>query len=410
MKSFNRIFLAVIAAIAAVFIAANYLLSKENTDSGRPYLVEISRLSLEIEKGSFDESRLADCSYVTAVTAYTDDTFYSSHSDHVIRKINGSLYRFDYIHDTRSDKKRIILTVNILLGIMSAVVIGLLAFIRKKILLPFEQLSDVPYQLSKGKLTIPVKEQKSRFFGKFIWGVDLLRENIEEQKLNELKLHKEKKTLLLSLSHDIKTPLSAIKLYSKALSKGLYTDKEKQLEIAESINSRADEIEKYLSQIITASKEDFLSLEVNNGEFYLSLLMGNIRSYYLEKLTLSKTEFIINKFSDCLLKGDPDRAEEVLQNIIENAVKYGDGKAVEIDFSAEENCILITVKNSGCTLSGTELTHIFDSFYRGSNASDKKGSGLGLYICRQLMHKMNGEIFAVISEGFMCVTAVFEKA
>ena len=167
MKSFNRIFLAVIAAIAAVFVAANYLLSKENTDSGRPYLVEISRLSLEIEKGSFDESRLADCSYVTAVTTYTDDTFYSSHSDHVIRKINGSLYRFDYIHETRSDKKRIILTVNILLGIMSAVVIGLLAFIRKKILLPFEQLSDVPYQLSKGKLTIPVKEQKSRFFGKF---------------------------------------------------------------------------------------------------------------------------------------------------------------------------------------------------------------------------------------------------
>ncbi len=53
---------------------------------------------------------------------------------------------------------------------------------------------------------------------------------------------------------------------------------------------------------------------------------------------------------------------------------------------------------------------MFNSFWRGTNAAKEKGSGLGLYICRQLMHKMNGEIFAEIKDGFMCVTAVFAKA
>lgn len=101
----------------------------------------------------------------------------------------------------------------------------------------------------------------------------MLRENMEQQKERELNLQREKKMLLLSLSHDIKTPLSAIKLYSKALSKGLYTDKEKQLEIAENINAKADEIEEYVAEIITASREDFLSLDVNMGEFYLSELV-----------------------------------------------------------------------------------------------------------------------------------------
>ena len=233
---------------------------------------------------------------------------------------------------------------------------------------------------------------------------------MEQQKERELDLQREKKMLLLSLSHDIKTPLSAIKLYSKALSKGLYTSAEKQLEIAESINLKADEIEGYVSQIITASREDFLSLDVKMSEFYLSELVTKIKRYYTEKLSLIKTEFYVDSYKDCLISGDPDRSVEVIQNIIENAIKYGDGKSIDISFSEEDGCILIAVSNSGCSLPETDLPHIFDSFWRGSNAENEKGSGLGLYICRRLMHKMNGDIFAEIKAGFMCVTAVFGKS
>lgn len=55
------------------------------------------------------------------------------------------------------------------------------------------------------------------------------------------------------------------------------------------------------------------------------------------------------------------------------------------------------------------MPHIFESFWRGTNAENEKGSGLGLYICRELMRKMNGEIFAEIKDGYMGVTAVFGK-
>ena len=69
--------------------------------------------------------------------------------------------------------------------------------------------------------------QKSRFFGKFTWGVNLLREKIEDDRKKELSMQRDKKLLLLSLSHDIKTPLSAIKLNAKAIAKGIYNDEEK---------------------------------------------------------------------------------------------------------------------------------------------------------------------------------------
>ncbi len=408
MKAFNRICGIVIAAIIVLFTAAKVILLTGSGESGRPYRVEISRIVREIENAGFEAADISECEYVTDVVKYGED-FYSSDSDYVIREISGELYRFDYAADSAADRTNLIITVNVILGMMAAVMLGVMLYIRLKILGPFERLSDVPYELSKGNLTAPVKETKNRFFGRFIWGVDMLRENMEQQKERELELQRDRKMLLLSLSHDIKTPLSAIKLYSKALSKGLYAEKEKQLEIAESIGAKADEIEGYVSQIITASREDFLSLDVNMSEFYLSELVTKIRQYYTEKLALVKTDFSIYEYADCLLSGDPDRSIEVIQNVMENALKYGDGKSISISFAEEDGCILVTVSNSGCTLADTGLPHIFESFWRGSNAEHEKGSGLGLYICRQLMRKMNGEIFADIRNGFMCVTAVFGK-
>ena len=110
-----------------------------------------------------------------------------------------------------------------------------------------------------------------------------------------------------------------------------------------------------------------------------------------------------------MLKGDPDRLTEVLQNIIENAIKYGDGKSIALSFSDEEDCRIITVTNSGCTLEKEELAHIFDSFYRGSNVGSKSGNGLGLYICRQLTRAMGGDVFADIDDDYMSVSVVCKK-
>ena len=94
----------------------------------------------------------------------------------------------------------------------------------------------------------------------------------------------------------------------------MYDGREKQIEIAESINTKADEIESYVLQIITASREDFLSLEVEMGEFYLSELISKIKLYYTEKLRLIRTDFFVGSYMDRLLKGDLDRSVEVLQN------------------------------------------------------------------------------------------------
>ena len=403
MKSYLKLTIAVAVILAMIFTGANILLNNENKgDAGRPYRVEAERIAAKIESG--EEYSLDDYRYITNVEGF-DSGFKSGGSDYLVKDIGGRLYRFDY--DYYSDNSAAIISFNICFGAAAAFVLILLLFLFIKIIRPFEKISAYPTELAKGNLTAPLKESRDKYFGKFLWGLDLLREKLEKQKSAELAVQKQNKTMVLSLSHDIKTPLGVIELYAKALEKDLYKDEQKKLEAARSINGKCEEIRGYVDGIVKASSGDFLNLEVNNGEFYLSALIDKIKAFYTDKLSLLKIDFTVDSFPDCILSGDLERSVEVLQNIIENAVKYGDGKGISVEFSREDDCQLVHVRNSGCTLSENELPHIFDSFWRGSNTGSNSGSGLGLYICRTLMRKMNGDIFAAIKENDIIVTAVF---
>lgn len=404
MKSFNKVIAAAVVFIILAFAVVNVIpnLSKDSADILN---VEINRIVREIE----ESGNVPDADKYTAVSGIykqgDSDNFFVSENEYVIREIGGELYRIEYLEQTESTND--LLYVNIALGVVSLFVMLVLFYIRHNILKPFAKITNLPYELSKGNLTMPLKENKNRFFGKFLWGLDMLREKLEESKQAELELKKEKKTMLLSLSHDIKTPLSAIKLYAKALSSGIYKEPEKQQEVYESINIKADEIEKLVAEIMLTETENIISFDIKNGEFYLSEVINSINTYYTDKLT--NTDFSIARYTECMLNGDPDRLTEVLQNIIENAIKYGDGKSINLSFSDEEDCRIITVRNSGCTLPQNELAHIFDSFYRGSNVGSKAGNGLGLYICRQLTRAMGGDVFADINGNDMCVSVVCKK-
>lgn len=406
MKSFVRLLIAVAAVFAAAFIGSNIILNNVNEGgASRPYRVEAERIALKIESG--EDYSLSDYSTITAVEKLSGG-FKSGDSDYIVKEIGGSLYRFDYEYHHGGGNTALIL--NISLGSAAALVFGVLFWDYFAIIRPFNKISGYPSELAKGNLTIPLKQSRGKYFGKFLWGLDLLREKLEKQKTAELALQKQNKTMVLSLSHDIKTPLSVIELYAKALEKGLYKDEDKKREIALSINAKCEEIRGYVDDISKTAREDFMDLQVNNGEFYLSKLISSVKRFYTDKLDMLKTDFEVGRFSDCLVSGDLERAVEVLQNIMENAVKYGDGKSISVFFEKEDGCQLVHIKNSGCTLKDTDLPHIFESFWRGSNIGSNSGSGLGLYICRTLMHKMNGEIYAEIDGDYITVTAVFNMA
>ncbi len=413
MKSFKKFFVIISVILLLFIITVNVILfSNNNKTVERPYIVEIHRLSEQMNEYAnssgdnlLEVIDLDDCKYVKKVILCEDEAMLTTASanDYCIRKIHGKLYRFEYSQGTNFEK--VIILVNVFMAGISIMVLLVLVFVGKRIIYPFKKLEEVPYELAKGNLALELPEERTKFFGKFIWGTNMLRESLEQKRLKELELHKEKKLLLLSLTHDIKTPLSVIKLNCQALEKKLYKDEERRAAAVHDILIKADEIEHYVTDIVSASREDFLDLSVVEEEFYLSDVISKIEQYYCNKLHLQKIEFIVDDYKNCLILGDRARLEEVLQNLMENAIKYGDGNQIRLSFDREQECILISVRNTG-GMKSEEIANVFDSFYRGSNVGSKPGSGLGLYICRQLMTNMNGDIFVKQEKNEFFATVV----
>ena len=153
-----------------------------------------------------------------------------------------------------------------------------------------------------------------------------------------------------------------------------------------------------------------MTFEVNMDRVFVSSIIERINARYVPQLSMNGTEYRVGKFSDCMLSCDGDRLAECLQNLFENALKYGDGRLIELSFDRMDGCELITVSNTGCTLEEKELPQIFESFHRGNNAEKAQGNGLGLFICKKLMALMGGEVYADISGDMFCVTLVVRLA
>ena len=402
--------LILIIEVVLVLLCNGIYIHQSESDTGRLYRVETARVAREIEEQNLTVEQVEAMDLSAYETLVKVTVFYPEeicNNDYVVEEINDNLYRIEYRANRESN---IIIWMNIALVGMMLITVAVLLYVYRKVLKPFHAMSNLSYELAKGNLSTPVKEEKSKLFGRFLWGMDMLREKLEDNKEKELEFQKDRKTLILSLSHDIKTPLSSIELYSKALAEDLYDTKEKRDEALQGIARNVKEIKGYVDEIVTASREEFLNLEVKNGEVYLSAVVDSIQAYYREKLSVIHMDFAVENFDECLLKGDQNRLIEVLQNIMENAIKYGDGRSIRITFEDEEDCKLIHIENSGNALKDEELPNLFDSFYRGSNSHGVKGNGLGLYICKTLMHKMDGEVYAKSGEESFTVTVVVRKA
>ncbi len=178
MKGYLRLVIITLVILAALSAISEVILHNSGQgEQGRPYRVEAQRIAHLIENG--EEYDLTQYRYITHVEALSGD-FQESDSDYLVKEIGGTFYRFDY--ETPSDNSRIMLLFHVCYLVMAGCVIVILLVIFHRIIRPFEKIRDYPQELAKGSLTIPLKAQKNEYFGRFIWGLDLLREKSEERK------------------------------------------------------------------------------------------------------------------------------------------------------------------------------------------------------------------------------------
>ena len=164
MRAFRILCIAVITVFLLLTAVLNLFLVGAKSSNEGIYRVEAKRLADEIaETGDYE---LEKYPHITGVFKADDGELYTSDEHYLIVEAGGALYRVEY---TVANGQHSIAAVNCVLGALFLLMIGLLYYIWGHIIVPFGRLNDVPQELAKGNLAVPIPEEKSRFFGKFTW-------------------------------------------------------------------------------------------------------------------------------------------------------------------------------------------------------------------------------------------------
>ncbi|GFI22154.1 sensor protein SrrB [Lachnospiraceae bacterium] len=421
MKNYNSLIIFSLLFYLTMTVCIGILLFTNIEKNEKYYKVEINRIMAEIKQPEDLDKinwehyhEIQSVSYLSNSEIDRDKVmdFYSGENKKssmiVPLIVDGDgikgFLRFDYEKSTNT--MQCLFWIEGTLFLMELFLVVVLLYLKKHLIQPFHRMEDMTYELSKGNLQGEMKAERNQYFGRFLWGLNGLRDELKISRKRELELQRERKLLLLSLSHDIKTPLNMIKLYTKALTDGIYTTNVERRNAYCQIGQKAEQIEKFVHEIVKTSKEDIVSIEVEKGAFYLKELVQWIEQFYGEKCALRKCNLSIGNYQNRILQGDLNRLFEVFENLLTNAFKYGDGRFIELTFYEEDYCQLIKVYNTGEPVSQKDFVHLFDSFFRGENTRGQQGNGLGLYICREIMHKIDGEIFAVCEAEGMAFIVV----
>ena len=264
-------------------------------------------------------------------------------------RTDGNLTGFVVFEYGESRFARLLIFTELCIAVAFLITLGVCIYIGTHILRPFEKLSSYPERLSKNQITEKLPETRNRFFGKFTWGINMLSDRLTSDRRRIGELSREHLTMLTTIAHGIKTPVSNIKLYADAISTGLYQPdgkvNESDAEVAGKISKNADEIASIVKELIDKAQGGVVDFEPSAQNFYLSELIDFLKEEYENRLKVLKIPHSFELESNAMIKSDKDGICRILSQLMENAIKYGNGDGINVRISKDEEGYLISVKN-----------------------------------------------------------------
>lgn len=277
------------------------------------------------------------------------------------------------------------------------------------VLRPFVKLERFAENIASGDLEKPFDYERVNMFGQFTWAFDHMRTEIIKAKKAEQAAVENNKTVIASLSHDIKTPIASIRGYAEGLAMHMDSTKERRERYIKVILKKCDEVTKITNDMFLHSLHDLERLVIQKNSCDIQQLLQ-------ESCTdmQGATEDIIVEGSilpAILQNVDENRIMQCIENIISNARKYAKESPIYVTTAyrkiEEQEYYEISFQDQGGGIADADMPFIFDKFYRGKNVEKEPGAGLGLFIVKYLMEQMKGEVSVENKEGGVCVHLYF---
>lgn len=284
--------------------------------------------------------------------------------------------------------------------VVSAIFTGNLV---KNIMEPLRQLDKGILRIKNNKIDEPVIYSGEVEFENVCKGFNELQVHLLMEKNKNLKYEKARTEMIAGISHDLRTPLTAIKGSIKAILDGVVNEEEQKKQFLIAACNRTNEMDKMLSQLIYISK-----LETGNMLFDIKRInFKEFISSYIENMWeyCSREEIEIEINWDVeyqYVKIDTMQFRRILDNLLENSKKYAVKRPVKIKISAfeKDESVIICFEDNGTGVEEDNLETIFEQFYREDESRNKqKGNGLGLHIVKCLIEAMDGKVWAENREG-----------
>jgi len=308
-----------------------------------------------------------------------------------------------YGKDEVASETFLILIIVVFLVSFLAVNILSAILLSRSILRPISRLQKAACEISCGNLEHEVIEEGDSEIKKLCNSFEQMRIKLKESVYIRMKYEDNRKMLISSISHDLKTPITSIKGYVEGILDGVANTPEKSEKYLRTIYAKAVQVDAMIDDLLLYSKLDLNQIPFNFEK-------TDIVRYFEDCIAESECDLekdnikisLENQISqNRYVMIDKERVRRVIVNIIDNARKYMDKANGEIKvFLRETNTsILIEVQDNGIGIPKENLPHIFDRFYRADAVrKSMNGSGLGLAIAKQIIEGHSGKIWAVSHE------------
>ena len=298
--------------------------------------------------------------------------------------------------------KDMILTATIIL-VFTALSVGL--WIYRSISVPLVKLKKATQNIKEGNLDFVLEVEGKDEFSQLCQDFEEMRKRLKESTEEKILMDKENKELISNISHDLKTPITAVKGYVEGIMDGVADTPEKMDRYVRTIYNKTNEMDHLINELTFYSK-----IDTNRIPYTFSKL--NVEDYFsdcAEELGLEMEtkgiELVYANYveKDVQVIADGEQIRRVIHNIVSNAIKYMEKPKGIIQLRVKDvgDFIQVEIEDNGKGIAAKDLPYIFDRFYRTdvSRNSSKGGSGIGLSIVKKIMEDHGGKVWATSRLG-----------
>ena len=282
---------------------------------------------------------------------------------------------------------------------------SLTIWVYRSVLRPLSKLQEATRKIRDGNLDFTLEVEEDDEIGELCQDFEEMRIRLKENAAEKVQYDIENKELISNISHDLKTPITAIKGYVEGILDGVASSPEKLDKYIRTIYNKANDMDRLIDELTFYSK-------IDTNKIPYTFTKINVDDYFrdcaeevgldMESRTIELGYFnYVNE--DVMIIADVEQLKRVINNIVSNSVKYLDKPRGIINIRIKDvgDFIQVEIEDNGRGIAAKDLPYIFDRFYRtdSSRNSSQGGSGIGLSIVRKIIEDHGGRIWATSKEG-----------